>query len=231
MPARHQVLVDANVVAAHFSEKTTRSVRLKERSRKLLTGTSPDVDVQFLIPNFCIAEVFAVLEKYRWGRTWNPHVKTYLTPTEFEEAREAVQDAIHNGKLLLQCELNRYHVLAVDLLAPINHAYQIRRPRGRQRRIYPAATADMLIGAMGIMLQKQMGPEGLTIVTGDRRLSDVLERAKSVALSQPMKDHLTEIADSLGLTYGPDLYPAVINLLDNSKVELRKRFPSWTPAW
>jgi hypothetical protein len=53
------------VAAAHFAPKSTQSAHLKARSATLFTGASPQVDLRLLIPNFCIAEVFAVFEKYR----------------------------------------------------------------------------------------------------------------------------------------------------------------------
>lgn len=231
---RHYVLLDANVPAAMFAAKTTGNQTLRSRAAALLSGSAPDFDVQFLIPNFCIAEVFAVFEKYRWGRTWNPHVKpaNTLTQIEFETARAGFRSAIHNASGILQVELDRYHVLCVDLISPVNNAYKIKRNRGgKKKQSRPGSTYDMLIAAMGIWLAQQHGRENFTVVTGDQRLADVLYRAKSVALSQTIKAHLTDTAAALGLTYGPSLYPEVIDLAHASKTELKTRFPNWNPAW
>jgi hypothetical protein len=129
-------------------------------------------------------------------------------------------------------ELDRYHVLCVDLISPVNNAYKIKRSRGgKKRQSRPGSTYDMLIAAMGIWLAQQHGRENFTIVTGDERLADVLYRARSAALSKSIRAHLTDTAASLGLTYGPDLYPEVIDLAHASKTELRMRFPNWDPAW
>lgn len=215
--ARHYVLLDACVPAAYFASKSTHSANLVARARTLLTGASSEVDVRFLIPNFSIPEVFAVFEKYRWGRTWNKHVKpsSVLSARKFQEARMGFGDAIHNGSKILQVELDRYHVLCVDLISPINNAYKISRVRGgkanreKAKQTTPASTYDMLVAAMGIWLAQQHGIANLTVVTGDERLTNVVDRAKSVALAAPIRAHLTETANRLGLTYGPALYPGV----------------------
>jgi hypothetical protein len=209
------------------------------RATNLLTGSSPALDVRFLIPNFCIAEVFAVFEKYRWGRTWNKQVKPshVLSKKEFKKARKEFAAAIHNGSKILQVMLDRYHVLCVDLISPINNAYKINRVRGgkpardRAKNTTPASTYDMLVAAVAIWCAKQYGSAEFTLVTGDERLSDVIYRAKSGKRSKAMKAHLSVVAQTLGLNYGPELYPEVIDLAHSTKSELRARFPGWTPDW
>lgn len=230
---RHFVLIDACVAAAHFAPKSTQSTNLRQRASTLLTGSSATMDVRFLIPNFCIAEVFAVFEKYRWGRTWNKHVKPahVLTPREFAKARQHFGTAIHNGAKILQVELNRYHILCVDLVSPINNAYKIKRDRGAKKNVTPAKTYDVLIVAMSVWLKNQYGEGSFTLVTGDERMQLVVERAKSARISRPMKMHLTEMAQRVGLQYGRDLYPTVINLTSGGKSVLRERFADWAPAW
>src|SRR5450755_2334043 len=167
---RHYVLLDACVPAAHFAPKSTRNATLVSRSTCLFEGAANNEQIRFLIPNFCIAEVFAVFEKYRWGRTWNPQVLPAhtLTAREFTAARKGFGEAIHNASNILQVELNRYHILSVDLISPVNNAYQINRARrgarGR-RNTSPASTYDMLVAAMGIWLGQQYGPENFTLVT------------------------------------------------------------------
>jgi hypothetical protein len=235
---RHFILLDANVPAAHFAPKSTQSRTLIARSTALLSGQAPNLDVRFLIPNFCIAEVFSVFEKYRWGRTWNPRVSAAntLTPREFSSARRGFGDAIHNASKILQVELDRYHILAVDLISPINNAYQINRARKgpqqtRRRPATPASTYDMLVAAMAIWLSQQYGPDDFTLVTGDGRLANVINRARSASLGAPIRTHLADVAQRLGLTYGPALYPNVLNLTRATRTQLRQRFPDWSPAW
>lgn len=182
---KKHILVDACVAAAAFAPKTTRSVHLVEPAGALLlNGSSMTCQPQFLIPSFCSGETFAVFEKHRWGASWNEQVsaKTRLTPSRFRAARKAFHEAIHNGKTLLQVELNRYHVLCLDLVAPINAAYRIKRDRtvkGRtvKKNVSPASTYDLLIVAMGIWLQRQLGVENFVVATGDERVALVVKRA------------------------------------------------------
>ena len=219
-------------MAAHCASKTTRSAKLRARSDNLFKGKPVGYEAQFLIPSFCIAEVFAVFEKYRWGRTWNKQVSraNTLTPTEFSRARNVFRRAIHNGATILQHDLNRYHILCVDLVSPINNAYKIVRSGKNKKSVSPASTYDMLVLAMGIWLQHQVGSDNLTIVTGDERIRQVVSRAKSVSLSAPMKSHLQDIAANLGLTYGPALYPEVLSFTRDGSSVLNERLP-WSPAW
>jgi hypothetical protein len=150
-------LIDACVAAAAFAPEATRSTKLVDRAAALLNGASAAFQPQFLIPNFCIGETFTVFEKYRWGASWNKHVNanTRLTPGRFRAARDAFHQAIHNGTRLLQVELNRYHVVCLDFIAPINAAYRIKRDRKTKRNVSPASTYDLLLVAMGIWLQRQ----------------------------------------------------------------------------
>ena len=227
---RHFILVDANVLAASYAPTTTRSLKLRERSGKLLNLAGKN-DVQLLVANFCIAEVFSVFEKYRWGSAWNPQLKkskTKLTPSEFKRSRDEFRTAIHNGAAIIQIELDRYHVLCMDLVSTINHAYRIKRDHGSKQYVVPANTYDMLLMAMGIWLRHMHGGENFTIVTGDERISDVVNRARSIKLNKEIRSHLSSIATGLGLVYSPDLYPDVLNLKSCTETALRTRF-SWWP--
>ena len=231
--AKKHILVDACVVAAAFAPRTTRSAHLVSRANTLLRSTSTECQPQFLIPNFCIGETFAVFEKYRWGASWNPQVKTCLTKRQFDSARALFHESIHNGTKLLQVELNRYHVLCLDLISPINAAYRIKRNRKRKnkpvkKQVTPASTYDLLVVAMGIWLQRQLGPENFVIATGDERLASVVKRAKSVKLRRPIRHHLRDVADRLGLTYGPEMYPEVVDLVHARVNPLKNALPGWT---
>ena len=232
----HYVLLDACVPAAHFAPRSTRLTSLASRSTALLSGSSPDNQYRFLIANFCIAEVFSVFEKYRWGESWNSHVTSHnrLTQQQFMAARKGFGEMIHNGSKILQVELDRYHILCVDLLSPINNAYKISRKRKGKKTtqvVPPAKTYDMLVAAMSVWLAQQHGADNFTLVTGDRRLASVINRAKSISLNRSIKAHLTERATSLGLTYSPAIYPEVIDLGRASLTQLRARFPNWSESW
>jgi hypothetical protein len=198
-----------------------------------LKGTSTAFEPYFLIPNFCIGETFTAFEKHRWGASWNKHVNanTRLTPGKFQAARQAFHQAIHNGTKLLQVELNRYHVLCLDLIAPINAAYRIKRDRKTKKNVSPASTYDLLFVAMGVWLQRQYGATDFVVATGDERVALVVRRAKSVSLGRPMRNHLAEVASRIGLTYGPTIYPEVVDLVHAKNADLEAVFPGWDRAW
>jgi hypothetical protein len=231
---KKHILIDANVAAAFYVPRSTQSTTLLERSRRLFSGGSPSTEPSFMIPNFCIAEVFAVIEKYRWGSSWIRDVKkvTPLTSKEFKDARTNFGHAIHNAEFILQYELNRYHILCVDLIAPVNAAYQIKRKTAKSRPPpLPAKTFDLLFVAMGIWLQKQLGRDQFIMVTGDARIRAIAARARSQSLSITMRNHLDQVAAQLGFKYGPDIYPEVIDLVHATPAQLRHEFPNWTPSW
>jgi hypothetical protein len=236
--SKQHILIDACVAAAFYAPKTTRSAVLVERATKLFTGRSPSQDYQLLMPNFCIGETFAVFEKYRWGASWNEHVneRTRLGTREFNRIRRRFHVDIQNGARIMQVELNRYHILCLDLIAPINAAYRISRDRRKGKRkqrkpVRPASTYDLLFVAMGMWLQKQLGSENFVMATGDQRISLIVKRARSVSLRRSMRRHLMQVSKRIGLSYGSDVYPNVIDLVRARKGELRQWFQEWTPVW
>jgi len=48
----------------------------------------------------------------------------------------------------------------VDLVAPINNTYKIRRDRSRKNSMFPASTFDVQLVAMGIWLKRLLGSRG-----------------------------------------------------------------------
>jgi len=222
-------LIDASVAASYYAPSTAKSKTVEDRCKVLFTKDPVGIRAVFLIPSFAITEVFSVFDKYRWSFKWNSKVKSKkkLTPVRYRDARKRFHEDIHNGKLLTQCALDRYHILCGDLISPINMAYKISRSRKQKRDPKPASTFDVLLLSMGIWLQKQVGSESFAIVTCDTRMSQVAKRAKSVKLSVGMRGHLRGIASDLGLQYGPDVYPAVIDIGVKKKRDLKKLLPEW----
>lgn len=187
----------------------------------------------FSSPTSALANRLPCSRSIDGGASWNRHfgANTRLTARQFRAARDDFHHAIHNGTKLLQVELNRYHILCLYLIAPINAAYRIKRDRGVKKNVSPASTYDLLLIAMGIWLQKQYGQADFVIATGDERVSLVTKRAKSVKLAQAMKNHLSSVAENVGLTYGPSVYPTVVDLIHCEKAKLASAFPGWQPAW
>ena len=115
------VLLDANVTAAYYLPRSTKSQRVKGRIEILFDSVrSGGSDHFFYLPNFCVAEVFSVFMKYSFGH-WNRQVRGNTIDTRYyRRIVDQFQADIHNGQFIYHYELSRYHVLAIDLIAPVD---------------------------------------------------------------------------------------------------------------
>src|SRR5437870_8496156 len=166
-------LLDANVTAAYYLARSMKSEKVVERIGNIVDSVRTRASDHFLyIPNICIAETFSVLMKYAFGK-WNRHVKRagrgILDKRMYEKLIQQFQDDIHNAKVLYQYELSRYHILAQDLVAPIDHYYQ--HTRGPKRHV-PMGTFDHLYIAMGIHLAHVHGAQKVVLLMPDDRPAD-----------------------------------------------------------
>ncbi len=93
-----------------------------------------------------------------------PWVPPYgLPPQQFHED-------IHNGRFIYQYELSRYHILGINLVAPIDHHFQI--TRGKDQRHEPMGTFNHPIISMGIQLAHIHGSASVAILSSDDRRVD-----------------------------------------------------------
>lgn len=225
------IILDACVAAAHYvPESAARYGRLAERARLLVEGFGkPGVcDQRLLIPAFCIPEVFSIFAKYRFGK-WNTHVKQPIDDLSYWRARLRFRNDIHNGRVIQQVELSRYVILATDLISPIDHHYEYYRSRKNKVRKVPMGAFDHCLIAVGIDLVKCRGHENVLIATADRRLGHILGKARKIKKQSAAKLGLIRTAKDLGLTWGPKIYPRVINLATARDVDLAQAFGVWPP--
>ncbi len=185
----------------------------------------------FYLPNFCVAEVFGVFMKYAFG-AWNKHVKKAGKPIDkrvYGSLRAQFEKDIHNGKFIYHYELSRYHVLAINLVAPVDHYFQVSRIRKKgQKPVTPMGTFDHLIIAMGIHLAHIHGADNVAIVSGDRRLTDILAKCKSgLPAATIRKLKLDQAEEITGRKFRPNLFPKHINLVTATKGELTTLFGAW----
>jgi hypothetical protein len=228
-PARKVLLLDANVVAGYYLPRSLDSVRARARIQAILdSARSGASDFVLYVPNFCIAETFSVFMKHAFGK-WNRHVKRAggkIDRRVYERLVSQFQADIHNGHFINQYELSRYHILGINLVAPIDHHFQI--TRGKNKRHVPMGTFDHLIISMGIQLSHIHGADNVVIVTADTRLTDVLEKCKSGLKPGVIKKLKLHIAEKVtGRPFGPDRYPCHINLKDATNSQLRSIFSVW----
>jgi len=171
-------LLDANLVAGYYLPESLKSMKARNRVKTIIEsvrkGACPEVFLY--VPNFCIAEVFRVFARYCWA-TWDSTVEKHL-PGGLDQrkyktyCRKFHQD-IHNGMLIQQVELNRYHVLATDLISPVDAYYQYyrHRPGGKRYRKQMMSAMDHLIIGMGIHLTRVHSRGNFAILTADNRLT------------------------------------------------------------
>jgi len=209
------VLLDANVAAANYLPRSMRSKKAGKRIRNMFDSVrSGATEHFFYMPNFCIAEVFSVFMKYTFGK-WNRHVDNALDTRVYNSLVKQFQSDIHNAKLIYHYELSRYHVLAINLVAPIDHYYQISRSsrRNRRKNVIPMGTFDHLVIAMGIHLAHIHGPDKVVVVTCDDRLNNVLRKCRSGIPKETMKKlKLDKAKDLTGIEFKPSIFPACVNL-------------------
>jgi len=171
------LLLDSNVTAGYYLPRSLNSKKARERIEIIFNSIRSKKNEHFLyIPNFCVAEVFSVFMKHSFGH-WNRHLKKGTIDSRvYKSLVKQFRDDIHNGKFIYHLELNRYHILGIDLVAPIDHYYKI----SKKRSISPMGTFDHLIISMGIHLSHIHGSKNVCIVSADDRLTNILSRnAKS----------------------------------------------------
>jgi hypothetical protein len=90
--------------------------------------------------------------KYAFG-SWNPQVTKKgrtLDKRVYKHLVKQFAADIHNGKFIYHYELSRYHVLRINLVAPLDHYFRLRK--AKSRAVAPMGTFDHLIISMGIHL-------------------------------------------------------------------------------
>lgn len=225
------LLLDANVTAAYYLPRSIRSQKARDRIENLLDSVRSGGSDHFLyIPNFCIAETFSVFMKYAYGH-WNRHVRSKkgadkrVDKRVYESLVWQFADDIHNGKFFYQYELSRYHILGIQLVAPVDHYFQITRGRKNHN---PAGTLDHLIISMGIQLAHVHGQDNVAIVTADDRLSRIVEKCKSGLSADTVKKLKLHIArEVLGRDFDADLFPECINLKHTTNTRLGTLLGAW----
>ena len=236
------ILLDANVTAAYYLPRSTGSANTKNRAQILFdSARSGQHDFFFYLPNFCVAEVFSVFMKYSFGH-WNSHVKKNPLDTRiYNSLVKQFEKDIHNGTFIYHYELARYHVLAINLVAPVDHYFQISRSRlnrnatpnsgnlpKKKPNVSPMGTFDHLIIAMGIHLAKIHGSENVAIVSSDTRLTNVLAKCKTdIPASTQKKLKLDQAEKLTGIAFKPTSFPQHVNLVNSSVADLKKLFGDW----
>lgn len=165
--------------------------------------------------------------KYAFGK-WNRHVIRKggtLDKRVYEKLVKQFQEDIHNGKFIYHLELNRYHVLGINLVAPIDHFYKFSRGEGN---VIPCGTLDHLIISIGITLSHIHGRKNVCIVSCDDRLTNLLSKCSSLDSPETIKKLKLNIAkEVLGRPFSQELFPKYVNLKKAKNSELKDVFGAW----
>jgi hypothetical protein len=221
------LLLDTNVTAAYYLPRSTNSQRVRNRIENIFNSVrSGASDHFFYLPNFCVAEVFSVFMKHAFG-SWNRHVssKGTIDKRVYESLCNQFEIDIHNARFIYHYELSRYHVLGINLVAPVDHYFRIFR--GKHQTV-PMGTFDHLIISMGIHLAHIHGHQNVAVISADHRLTKILAKCKSripIMTIQKLKlDRATEIT---GRSFKPDIFPQHVNLATANNTDLTNLFGKW----
>jgi len=222
------VLLDTNVTAGYYLPRSLNSTKARERIAMIFDSSrSGESEMFFYLPNFCVAETFSVFMKHSFG-SWNSHVmkKGTIDTRIYNSLVQQFQSDIHNGHFIYHYELSRYHVLGINLVAPVDHYFRFRR--GKKRHVTPMGTFDHLIVSMGIHLNHIHGKDEVVVLTTDDRVSDILSKCNSgLPAGTVRKLHLDRVEGLTGKRFEPKTFPRCLNLKTATKAELEGVFSEW----
>ena len=226
------LLWDASVVIPHYLPKATRNGEVAKRAQIILDAIRHhNLNALCYIPNIVVAEVFAAFDRECYSG-WDPQIyKKYgkegktLHKKTYNKAREQFRNDIHNGALYYQYDVNRYHILALDLIAPVDKY----RKFYRTKQVKSMGASDLLIGAMAVHLSKIHGKDNFLLLTADRRMDAIFSNAcPALNANTAEKLGLKSAAKRFGFgKWSPDIYPRVLDLQRVKESKLKEYFGSW----
>jgi hypothetical protein len=222
---RRYLLLDANVTIDYFvPDPANRPCPDRIQTIVEAVRNRAADEVVLFVPNICIPEVFGAFAKHTLGGSWNPK-SLNLDRRRHETVRNGFRTYLHNGAVFHQYELDRYHVLATDLITPVDHWFQIRR--GKKARRIPMGGIDHLVIAMGIVLARLNGQPNVAILTTDLRMVQSVDRARRLPPKTAEKLRLPDRARQLGYRWRPDIYPTMLDLKRAPNRDLEALFGEW----
>lgn len=227
--SRKFILLDTNVVAAYYLPRCMPSKIAADRIKTIFDAKrSGKEDIFLFLPNFCVAEVFSVFMKHSFGHWNRRHVKKGTIDTRvYNSLVKQFENDIHNGEFIYHYELSRYHVLGINLVAPVDHYFRINKVKKRPM-VAPMGTFDHLIISMGVHLAKIHGQENVAIVSADDRLTNILAKCRSdIPEATKKKLKLDKCEKLTGYKFEPSTFPVGLNLKTATNKQLAGFFGSW----
>jgi len=230
--SRRHLLWDTSVLLGYYLEEARKNDAARERARIIIESVrNHRTDAMFYVPSIVVAETFTAMDRHCYS-SWDPEInKKYggagktLHRATYRAARQNFRRDIHNGALFYQLELSRYHVLSLDLVAPVDK----HRKFYRSQRTRSMGASDLLVGAMAMDLVRRHGRDVVALMTADRRMHAIFER--TCCTLNPNTAHDLGLSDAAAeLGYGPwsgALYPMVIDLARCTDKVLLQFFGQW----
>ncbi len=221
------LLLDSNVTAGYYLPRSLDSKRGRERIEIIFNSVRSGASHHFFyLPNFCVAEVFSVFMKHSFG-AWNAHLKKKGTidTRVYNSLVRQFQSDIHNGRFIYHYELSRYHILGINLVAPVDHYYRFSRGK---KPVVPMGTFDHLIISMGIHLAHIHGPDNVAIISTDDRLINIMARCIGGIPRDTIRKLKLDKAEVItGRPFKPKIFPRYANLKSPGTLQLTELFGEW----
>lgn len=229
---RKFLLWDASAIIPYYVPEAAVSPKARNRVCNLIDAARHHhIDAQFFIPNIVVAEVFVAFDRLCYS-SWDPQVfrkfggtGRALHQSKYRAVRRRFRNDIHNGALFYQYELNRYHILGLDLIAPVDKYRQFYR----SGHIRSMGASDLLVGSMAVHLARIHGKANAALITTDRRMEAIFSKAcPRLNRNTATKLGLTAAAQELGFgRWGAGVYPPVIDIARCTDARLREWFGEW----
>jgi hypothetical protein len=228
------LLLDANIFTGYYARQTLTNAIASAGPRigiiidSVRRGCS--THIKLLVPEIGVAEAQTVLSKHANPKWKGPKKKKddpqSIHGRTYQAIVRRLRDDLHGGRLIESVPLQRYHVLAKQLITPIDHQLRLKTADG-SRYVKELGGTDQLIGGMAIWLTRLLGQEWLVVLTTDYRLAKVMEKARRVRESQAKAWGIFDAARDIGIEWHTDIYPRTIHLARASEEALRRVFRSW----
>jgi PIN domain len=233
------VVLDASVLVAWLLPMSTKSENLQRHSKMLIEARIKHFwpSIRLYVPGIVAAETLSVLDRFHLC-TWSGPVKKdpsmRTSKRAHSKARQQFVELV-NSRRIEPLDHTADHVIATQLVSPINAKYQYRRQRsssdkrveGKRPIPQPMGAADCLIIGSAVSLGLMVGSENVVIATGDTRLADVVRKLRKLPFRQAKLLGLEPAAKSLGTVWTPYLYPRSVNLKSATDPQLASAFQGW----
>lgn len=162
-------------------DKTRNYNNRKKVFQHILTQWFTD-DAILIVPNFIVSEVLNKLASYSYRESGlsktNAKVKYEYSKNLFlkmisYDAKQTYEQRRANGRCFFNYELNRHHVLSLDIILPIEHTTEpLTVGTGKHGYAY-LATFDQMLIAVAVELENILGEGRVFLATCDQRVAKV----------------------------------------------------------